>query len=229
MMDTIRELFFRFSLSDALAVAGIVVGFVIYWLQRQSKRRGYRVFSTEPVLPSGFKRPSPRERDIVVEVHNDGSVPLVAADFLSPIVVDFHNSKQIMSSRPFLSAFADNLPVQVSHLGREGHIQPPLLNPGERVRATFCVQEFEGDVRVRARIIGVKRVHNVAFREAISLHLSLLSTLYLGFIVARLRDHDVIDQSHFWILTAPYLMFSVFRIASIARQQFLGWMFRPDV
>jgi hypothetical protein len=229
MMNTIRELFSRFTLSDALAVVGIVAGFVIYGLQRQSKRLGYRVFSTEPLLPFDLKRPGPRDHDIVVEVRNDGNVPLVAADFLSPIVVDFHNSKQITSSCLFLAAFADNLPVSVSHLGREGYIQPPLLNPRECVRVTFRVQGFEGDVRVRARIIGVNRVHNMALREAISLHLTLLSTVYLGFIVARLRDHDVIGQSLFWILAAPYMLFSVLRIASVVRQQFLGWMFRPDV
>jgi hypothetical protein len=229
MMDIIRELFSRFTLSDALALASIVVGIVIYVLQQQNKRLGYRVFSTKPVLPFDFRNPGPREHDVAVEVRNEGSVPLVAADFLSPIVIDFYNSKQVTSSHLFLAAFADNPPVSVSHLGREGHIQTPLLNPGERVRAIFRVQEFEGDVRVRARIIGVNRVSNVVVREAISLHLTLLLTLYLGFIVARLRDHDVIGQSSFWIFTAPYLLFSVLRIRSVVRQQFLGWMFRPDV
>lgn len=227
-MDIITELFSRFTLSDVLAIASIIAGFVIYGFQRQSKRLGYRVFSTEPVPPFDFNRAGAPEHDISVEVLNDGNVPLTAADFLSPIVVDFHNSKQVMSAHLFLSATVDNLPVSVSHLGREGHIQAPLLNPGERVRATFRVQKFEGDVRVKARIIGVNRVHNVAVREAISLHLTLFLTMCLGFIAARLRDHDVIDQGWFWFFTAPYLLFSVLRIVSVGRQQFLGWMFCPD-
>lgn len=228
-MILIRELYSRFTLSDVLAVVSIIAGLVIYILQRPSKRLGYRVLSAKLVVPFDFKHPDPLEHDILVEVLNNGKVPLVAADFLSPVIVDFHNSRKITSSNRFLSAHADNLPVSVSHLGREGHIQTPLLNPGESVRATFRVQEFKGDVRVNSRVIGMNRVHNVAVREAISMHLGLFSSLYAGFIVARLRDSDVIDQGWFWIFAAPFLLVSVLRIVSVFRQQFLGWMFRPAI
>lgn len=218
-----------FSLSDTIALVAIAAGFVVYAFQRQRRRLGYRIFSSERVTPFDFDQPGPREHEVAIQFLNDGNVPLIAADFLTPLTVRFSDSGTVSSSGAFQSAIDENLQLTVSHSAREGLVQLPLLNPGESVRARFRVREFQGQVRIAARIVGIRQVHNMAVREVAWLHSGLLASLYIGFVATRLRDHEAIDHASFWLVATPFVAYSLIRFVRVMRQQHLSWKVRPNV
>jgi hypothetical protein len=219
----------RFSISDVLALVSIAAGFLIYFLQRSRRSLGYRVFDVRPVAPPDFDRPSPPEHDIAIEYVNLGNVPLVASDFVSPLTTEFPGSGAVVASRCFRSALGANTPSQVRHSGTEGVVLPPLLNPGESVRAEFRVRKFGGQVRVRARVAGVTGVANVAVSSLCWMYATAFAGFYIAFLANRIRTHEAVDHYFFLLLMTPFTILAVVQVSRVVRAQCLGWAFRPTI
>jgi hypothetical protein len=222
-----NDLLSKFSFGDVLAFIGIATAFVIYFLQRQRKALSYRVFAVTRVAPFDFDAPSPAEHDIAVEYVNSGNVPLLASDFLSPIVTDFPDSDVVVSSRRFISAFANNPPSQVTHVDSKASLELQLLNPGESARAEFRVREFKGSVRVRARIVGVNTINNLEVTRVLWWQVTTIAMFYLGYVVNRFRQHELISHFTFFVLIIPFAVMSVVHLIRTVRNQQMRWAFRP--
>lgn len=212
------DLLSRFSLADTLTLLSIAAGFLVYFLQRQRKRLGYRVFSANPIPPHDRDHP---EHEVAIEYVNIGNVPLVRDDFVSPITTEFTGAAEVLGSREFVSAIAEGAPADISHLGREGLVTPLLLNPGESVRTEYRVRRFARKIRVRGRIIGVTSIVNTVVSRTFWTHVGVLAAFYAGFVISRIRARELVDHYFFLLMVAPYSIMAFTQIRRAIRDQYM--------
>ncbi|MCT9868726.1 hypothetical protein [Paenarthrobacter aurescens] len=151
------------QLGNILGVAGLVTGFIFYWLSRRPKRFGWQVISkTEIVSFKGRSLPlqvvyggeevySPNL--IVLRLGNAGKAEIRPDDYDGPVRVDF--SKGRMLACDVSRKLNEKIEVEVTRdTPMSVTVAPSLLNAGEWVDLHFITDGPVETPAVSARIAG---------------------------------------------------------------------------
>jgi len=151
-------------------VAAFVVPLVIWYWQRHKKRLTYRTVSKTALLTRREEIGGKIEvlydgtpvKDIaiyVIEIANDGNVPIRSADFESDLLIGFDPRANILSC-----AVIDQFPeaLAVDHMVEDHriYIQPLLLNSKDKFTVKAIVSESGGEYLVSARIAGISEARD---------------------------------------------------------------------
>lgn len=162
------------------AALSFVVGALALIPLTKSKSLSYEIRSETNFAPisdfgnfdfnfDGHKLVSPQLT--VIRMSNDGNIPIGAADFDGPLRIAFPDGKveavRVAVTNP------DGIPLRVSKVAGEVHVEPILLNPGDTFGLSILISENDaiqigpeklfkgrGDLKVIARISDLLAVVN---------------------------------------------------------------------
>jgi len=162
------------AIAAAIGLVGIatsiILGAVVYLLQRRRKQLGYRVLARTRVISVeeqvqeevviAFRGALVRDVHLVmVELVNSGNQPIVPDDYHRPLRIDLGEGSRVLSvdvaeSKP------EGIGASPSLAESRGavEINPVLLNPGDSLRLKMLVSQFSGSVDVSGRVVGVKEI-----------------------------------------------------------------------
>jgi hypothetical protein len=173
ILDFLRDSIWQ-SIGALLAIIAIILTVIIYFLQKSKKALSYEILS-ETALLSVSKKVKDRieilfEGEAVREVHliliqisNTGNIPILPSDFLNNIKLSFNDDAKILSAEisDKNPQFTDAAISVVSQ--KELMVSPSLWNGGDTITVKLLVSEFNGDVKLSGRIIGIQdiRLNNI--------------------------------------------------------------------
>lgn len=151
------------QIGNIISAAGLITGFIFYWLSRRPKRFGWEVMSNTPILSSdsghlplkvvydGKDVSSPNIS--VIRVGNTGKMELTSADFDGPVRIGFENSEILQVLRSGRSDEGIDLKLTKDDL-KSILCRPTLLNPGEWIEFQLVTDGPLEAPTVRARVAG---------------------------------------------------------------------------
>jgi hypothetical protein len=186
----------------------MIISLIIYFLQKSKKSLSYEILSKTALL-SVAKEVEDKikilfEGDSVKNVHlillkisNTGNVSILPSEFLKNITISFDNSTRILSAE-----ISDKKPHSIEATltinGTQLMISPSLWNSGDTVTIKSLVSEFNEEIHVSGRIVGIKdiKLSNSEFNTSTVMLVSFgISLILTSFILYRFTS-----QSIFFIL-----------------------------
>jgi hypothetical protein len=174
ILGFLRDSIWQF-IGSVLAVVAIIISLIIYFLQKSKKSLSYEILS-ETALLSVAKEVEDKikilfEGDSVKNVHlillkisNTGNVSILPSDFLKNITISFDNSTRILSAE-----ISGKKPHSIEAIltidGTELIISPSLWNSGDTITIKSLVSEFNEEIHVSGRIIGIKDIERLSNSE----------------------------------------------------------------
>ena len=174
ILGLLRDSIWQF-IGSVLAVVAIVISLIIYFLQKSKKSLSYEILS-ETALLSVAKEVEDKikilfEGDSVKNVHlillkisNNGNVSILPSEFLKNITISFDNSTRILSAE-----ISEKKPHSIEAIltidGTELIISPSLWNSGDTITIKSLVSEFNEEIHVSGRIIGIKDIERLSNSE----------------------------------------------------------------
>jgi hypothetical protein len=152
-----------------------VLTVVIYRLQQQRKALAYSIISHTPLLNVNekdrddisilYKRK--RVSDVsflIVKIFNAGNVPIEVGDFDRPITLNFGETAGLLKF-DVVETVPDNIRAMPTSVGTKLVLEPLLLNRGDSITLTALLTGCDGDIKVDARIIGVRDISKISSAE----------------------------------------------------------------
>lgn len=166
MPQILRDQIWQF-VGAAFGLLAIVVSIVLYWTQRRRKALSYDITSLTPLLEVEDEVKGKVqilfEGKLVQDVHlamvkiiNSGNMPIVPADYVRPVSLNFGEEAQILAT-DVIETNPDNLHVSWSVESTKVELVPLLLNGGDSITFKVLVSQ-SGEISVDGRIVGVKEI-----------------------------------------------------------------------
>ncbi len=151
-----------------LALAALVVSLLIYWLQRQKKSLSYEILSKNQLLTVKEAlegrlqvlyegQPAQNICLLFIRLFNSGNVPIPASDYERKISLSIGTSSKILSG-VVTNVYPKNLAIDISIEENRVTLQPILLNSKDSVTLKLLVSDFNANITVDGRIVGVKSI-----------------------------------------------------------------------
>lgn len=179
----------------AISLVALVVAVIAIRAQQQRRSLGYYFASDRPILYvfddklkdrltlSLDGQPVRGLSTYEVAVFNDGNVPILPADYVEPLRIQFGTGFKVLAVAVSDSSPPD-LGVAVEAEGGAYRASPALLNPGDHYVIQFLVDQSSRDhyasPTVRGRIAGVKELKSRSSRPAAAFRLG-----FYRFVLAR--------------------------------------------
>lgn len=170
MSDILRDPIWQF-VGVAISLVALVVAVVAIRFQLLKKSVSYSHAYEHPVfylfnqeLKERFRitfdgREVERLHAFNLHIVNNGNVPVLPADFVTPISIEFPQGSHIFGASA-TDKTPPNLAVSIGGAEYQYAIEPLLLNPGDEFTVQFLVERPESAIplkpTVNARISGVK-------------------------------------------------------------------------
>jgi len=162
------KLDWKFVLPLLITVAGIVVPVWLSQADQNSKSLSIKLATSIPLQPkeqdtiSGMQISvdgSRLERPhlVVFEIRNDGSKPIPALDFESPVRINLVSQTLLVRSSVTGKAPKDIEATLLSG-GQEMSLKPTLLNPGDNISITAITSGAPPIFESKARIVGISNI-----------------------------------------------------------------------
>jgi len=162
-----------------LAFVTIVVTIILYLLQRRYRHKSlsYEIISNAPLLSLKEEikgnlqivfngKPVQSVHLIVVKIINSGKVPIVSTDYERPVSLNFSDNCQILTA-DISETNPKSLQASVSIENSKAVISPILLNSGDSIKVKLLVSQFDGQINVDGRVVGVKDISKLKDAEHI--------------------------------------------------------------
>ncbi len=164
MLEFLRDQIWTFvgvMLTAILAIGG-------YRLGKQKKKLSYTISSSIPQLSvakdMASKVTMSYENELVKQLHlleivltNSGDIPIVSKDYETPLQIIFSEKAHVLSTE-----ISGTSPKGINPLVKtDDHkvlIEPGLLNATDSFTLKLLVAEFDEELDIYARIVGVKKV-----------------------------------------------------------------------
>lgn len=167
MPEFLRDPFWQF-VGAVFALATLAASVVFYFLQRTRKALSYEVVSRTSLMSVKEEvkgrvqilfdgTPVSDAHMIIMRVTNAGNVPIVPSDFLRPVKFGFGETVQILSAE-VMETNPDNIEHSVEVDTGAVMLTPVLLNGGDSITLKVLLAQYEGEIDVDGRIVGVKHV-----------------------------------------------------------------------
>jgi hypothetical protein len=158
----------KFVIGIILAIAGIIVPVILWQFDLNAKSIKVRLVSSTE-LQSSISASIPDLRlmlngDIIsspilsqIEIINDGSKPIPASDFETPLEININNNSKIIRST-LISTDPKNLKPVIDFKNQTIQIQPLLLNSGDTIKISILSSGAIPTITANARISGINSI-----------------------------------------------------------------------
>ncbi len=152
-----------------LTLIAIIATLAVYIGQRRKKSLMFEVLSKSPVLSAAeeiagklqilFQNQPVREVYLVVlRLFNAGNIPITSSDYERNISITFGGKARVLTAE-VSETEPENLDAEISIKSLSSiELKPTLLNPGDSITIKILVSDFEGNIQVDGRIVGVKQI-----------------------------------------------------------------------
>lgn len=192
MFEFLRDSLWTF-VGVLLALLAILVSIGVYYAQKQRKRITVETLARVPLIAIGKEgieglaitfngEPLERATVVLIRVTNTGNMPILGADFESPLSFEFAGDSKILSAA-VVSSEPPRIPIAVTIAGATATLSPHLLNPNDSLTCRILLLASESKFISFARIAGVKTIEDsrpVSFTQP---SLGLLGIGALAFFV----------------------------------------------
>ncbi|MCS3703727.1 hypothetical protein [Salinibacter ruber] len=167
MMEILRDPFWRF-VGVALTLLGVGVTVAIYFLRRRKKRLAYEIVSSSSLLSMRDELGRKLEINyggyevknvhlINLRIYNSGTVPIESGDFERCISIDFGGRSRVLSSE-IKDTNPKNLEIEYDTNEDTITFDPVLLNSEDSFSVKALVSDYQSELDVDARIVGVSSI-----------------------------------------------------------------------
>jgi len=167
MPEALRDPIWQF-IGALLAFSAIVISILLYWMQRRRKVLSYEIVSRTPLLSVEEEvkgklqilfdgSPVQDVHLVIIKVMNSGNMPIVSADYERQVRIAFGENTRILTAEVSETS-PDNLEASVSLESKAVVLAPILLNSGDSITVKMLVSQFDREISVDGRIVGVKTI-----------------------------------------------------------------------
>lgn len=165
MLDFLRD-----SIWNFIAVVVAIIALLIPFLQRKRKELSYRIVVNTPLVSVSEElegrvkvllddQPVSRVNLLIVAFANTGNVPILANDYYKPIQISINANAQILPSLEIVETDPIELkPYSEIINNSQIIIMPCLLNPSDSFQMRILVSDFNNELEVESRIVGIKSI-----------------------------------------------------------------------
>lgn len=158
-------------ISVILGVVTITLSVIIFLLQRKRKELSFGIISATSLLEISSRiedqleilyegKPTQSIHLIILKIINSGKEEIPPGDFIEPIKIDFPNPTKIISAE-ITKTEPTPFETKINKNNQGITIEPILLNAGDSITLTTLVSEFNNDLNLSGRIIGVKEIKHI--------------------------------------------------------------------
>lgn len=167
MPEILRDPVWQF-IGATFAFAAVVVAIFLYWMQRQRKALSYEIISRTPLLSMEEEVQGKLQilfddklvqgvHLVAVRIINSGNVPIVSADYERPVNLSFGENTQILTAE-VSETNPEILRATAAIEDTKVVLAPVLLNSEDSITLKILVSQFDGQISVDGRIVGVKGI-----------------------------------------------------------------------
>lgn len=168
MTEIFRDTIWQF-IGVFFGIVAIIVSVIIYRLQQAKKYLSYQVLSETSLLNVDKEveqkiqilfegNPVQTVYLLLIKFINSGNIPILPTDYLKAVNVVFNERCKILSAE-ILEKEPKSIDVTAKTENTRISLTPTLLNSDDFFVLKILVSEFDGDVEVEGRIIGVKKIN----------------------------------------------------------------------
>lgn len=190
MEDILTNHLWQF-IGSILALLAIITTVVIFLIQRKRKRLSYEILSKSPLISKKEELEGKLEIKylgqevtdvylVLLEFSNSGNVPIQSADYEKKINVKFGNTSAILSAE-IEGVNPVNLDIETSYIDDQVFIEPVLLNPKDSFKLRILTNNFDNNISVNGRIIGVKEIREGRYGQVEFFTVSIIGLILTGF------------------------------------------------
>ena len=155
----------------------IIIPLIFYLVQRRRKVLSWGIISNTPLLSIDEAirgniqvlfdgKPVQDAQLIIVEIINSGNVAIKSSDYEHPINLDFGENAHILTAE-VTETTPDNLDASINIEGTKVLLNPTLMNGKDSITIKTIVGQFNDQITVEGRIVGVKEVQKSTKRNKI--------------------------------------------------------------
>jgi hypothetical protein len=167
MPEFLRDPFWQF-VGAVFTLVALAVTVLLYFLKRRRKVLSYEIISRTSLMSVKEEvkgrvqilfdgTPVSDAHMIIMKVTNTGNVPIVPSDYLRPVKFSLGETVQILSAE-VMETNPDNIEASVKVDAEAVVLTPVLLNGGDSITLKILLAQFEGEIDVDGRIVGVKHI-----------------------------------------------------------------------
>jgi hypothetical protein len=171
MTEFLRDPIWQF-IGAILGLVAIIISIIVFYMQRRKKSLAYEIIANTSLLTLNDEIKGKVqilfEGSVVQNVYlillhilNDGNTAIVSSDYEFPLTFEFGETSQILSAE-VVKTSPNKLEPQFTLRKNSVEFTPLLLNSGDSIVFKLLLAQYEGELSVRARIMGVAEVKQVS-------------------------------------------------------------------
>ncbi len=168
-MEFLRDPIWQF-LGVIVAIVGLMLTILLFKLQRDRKKISYTVISSKPMVSVSDEvkdrvqilfddGPVNDVSLVVLKFCNSGSMPILSTEYDRPITLSFGKGSKVLDVE-ILSMIPSNIKTSVKIDSEKIVVEPLLLNSKDSFVLKILLNNFNNEVDVDARIVGVKQIQS---------------------------------------------------------------------
>lgn len=149
-------------------IIAAIIAIWIYLLQRKTKRLSYNILASNELLTASEeirgrikilfdKKTVQNVHLLVLQITNDGNVPILPSDFYEPIKISFRDGTKILGAE-ITSHFPDSFQPELLIDGNSLSIVPTLINSRDALNIKFLLSQYSNGMKIGGRIAGIKQI-----------------------------------------------------------------------
>ncbi|ABX04006.1 hypothetical protein Haur_1361 [Herpetosiphon aurantiacus DSM 785] len=169
-----------------LAALSMVVPIVWSGIDKDVKSLSYAIISSSQIVSINEEAkekiqitfdgtPVEDVRLILLEITNDGDIPIIKSDYEMPITIEIDNQEQILSAN-IVDVSPENLTIPLSVTNKRITLDPVLLNPEDKITIKILINN-QSNINISSRIIGINNIKDTTIPKK-----SISSVVFLIFI-----------------------------------------------
>lgn len=167
MSSVLRDSVWQF-IGAALTFIAIFVSIVRSWTQRRRKSLSYELLSSVSILSMATELEGRlqllfqgeqihKAYLLVIRLSNTGNTPILSSDYERPVCFKFGDNTRILAAE-VSETNPGNIEASVIADEQGIKLQPLLLHSGDSIAFKALVSQFDGEVDIDGRIVGVKKI-----------------------------------------------------------------------
>ena len=182
-MDFLRDPIWQF-IGAFLALIALFVSIYLFILQRRKKTLAYEILSETELLTmkEGFEgkvqilfegQNVENVHLLVLKVINNGNIPIASSDFENALTFIFGKDGNILSAE-IIDTSPKTLKPTFTANQNKLILNPTLLNSGDIITFKLLLTQYDGEIEVDTRIIGVSEVKKATEQRTQSMYISVI-------------------------------------------------------
>ena len=168
MLEIIRDPLWQFVTVVIIAIIAIIVTIILYLIQRRRKSLSWEIISNTPLLSIDEEirgnlqvlfagKPVQDVQLIILKIINSGNVPIKSTDYERPINLKLGENALILTAK-VTEKNPSGLETPITNEGTRVVLEPTLMNEGDSFTIKMLVNQFDDQITVDGRIVGVKDI-----------------------------------------------------------------------